>query len=119
MELPAGLGRLDFGQWAYGLVAAFIGGGSGAFSGGLASILVDPADFNIFTSKFWVLVMTTFFISGLVPFFAYLHQQPLPPEIKTVEKTTQITTPATADSPKIVETVKETHVEPVEPIATK
>jgi hypothetical protein len=119
MQLPLGLGKLDFAQWGYGLLAAFIGGGAGAFSGGLASIIVDPQDFNIFTQKFWALVLTTFFISGLTPFFAYLHQQPLPPELKTVERTTQTTIPATSESPKVVETIKETHVEQMTNIPTQ
>ena len=112
MRLPGGLGNLDFGQWTYGLFAAFIGGGAGAFSSGLGSILVDPADFNPSTDKFWKLIFTTFVVGGIIPFFAYLHQKPLP-DIKTVEKTTQITTPATMDTPKVVETIRETHQEPL------
>lgn len=110
MKLPGGLGELDWGQWAYGLAAAFIGGGAGAFAAGLGSIVTDPTDFNPSTPKFWKLIITTFVLAGLVPFFAFLHQKPLP-DVKTVEKTVQTTIPATAESPKIVETIKETHVE--------
>jgi len=110
LRLPANLGSLDFGQWAYGLLAAFIGGGAGAFSGGLAAILVDPQDFNIYTSKFWALVSTTFVISGLTPFFAYLHNKPLP-DIKTVVKTVE-TTETAKKPPIVVTTVQETSVEP-------
>ena len=80
--------QLDFGQWAKGLLAAFIGGGSGAFSAGLSSMVVDPLDFNIYTAQFWKLIFGTFVISGLVPFFAYLHQNPVP-DTKEVEKTTK------------------------------
>ncbi len=118
MKLPMGMGTLDWGQWAYGLIAAFIGGGAGAFASGLGSIIVDPVDFNPSSDKFWKLIITTFVIAGLAPFFAFLHQKPLP-EIKTVEKTIQTTTPATPDSPKIVETVKETHLEAIPPPETK
>ena len=113
MKLPANLGCLDFGQWAYGLLAAFIGGGAGAFSGGLAAILVDPVDFNIFTGKFWALVGTTFVISGLTPFFAYLHSKPLP-EIKTIVRTVE-TTETAKKPPVVVTTVQETSVESKEP----
>jgi hypothetical protein len=109
-KLPMVLGALDWGQWAYGLIAAFIGGGAGAFASGLGSIIVDPTDFNPSTDKFWKLIITTFVLAGLVPFFAFLHQKPLP-DVRTVEKTVQTTIQATADSPKVVETVKETHTE--------
>ena len=116
MKLPLGMGNLDFGQWAYGLLAAFIGGGAGALSGGLAAIVVDPKDFNIFEVRFLELIATAFVFSGLTPFFALLHQKPLP-NLKQVDKTLQTTIPATADSPKIVETIRERHLEPIDAAA--
>lgn len=112
MQLPGKMGQLDFSNWVMGLWAAFIGGGAGAFSAGLATIVVDPRDFNIYTAKFWQVVFGTFVISGLGPFFAYLHTKPLP-DVKQIEKTVQTTTPATATSPKIVETITEKTVEPI------
>lgn len=109
MKLPGTLGDLDFGQWAIGLAAAFIGGGAGAFSSGLASILVDPGDFNIYSPKFYKLVSTAFVISGLTPFFALLHQKPLP-DVKRVVKTVE-TTETEKKAPVVVTTVQETSIE--------
>lgn len=106
-------GNLDFSDWVRGLVAAFIGGGAGAFSAGLSAIIVDQHDFNIYTTKFWQLVFGTFVIGGLVPFFAYLHQKPVP-DVKKITNITQTTTVGD-NPPKVVETVKETHVEPLNP----
>ncbi len=113
MKLPGSLGSIDFGKWAYGLIAAFIGGGSGAFSAGIASMVVDPHDFNIYTPKFWQLISTTFVVAGLTPFFAYLHQEPLPKfkEVTTTTKHTEV-----PDGPdKIVTTVKEVQQVPITP----
>lgn len=102
-------GQLDFGDWIKGLVAAFIGGGAGAFSAGLSAIVVDQHDFNIYTSKFWELVLGTFVIGGLVPFFAYLHQKPVP-DTKDVEHS--VKTISQGDKPPVViETTKETSTE--------
>lgn len=103
--------NLDFGQWFYGLIAAFIGGGSGAFAGGIALIVVDPHDFNIFVPKFWAIIATTFVIGGLTPFFAYLHQQPMP-EFKDVERVKQTITSAGGEKVTL-DTVKETSKEPI------
>jgi len=113
MQLPGKMGDLDFGNWVMGLGAAFIGGGAGAFSAGLATIIVDPHDFNIYTLKFWQVVLGTFVISGLGPFFAFLHTKPLP-DIKQVTTTTQTITTGNSP-PKVIETLKETHTEPLEP----
>ena len=102
-------GQLDFGNWARGLLAAFIGGGSGAFSAGLSTMAVDPSHFNIYTSDFWKVILGTFVISGLVPFFAYLHQQPLP-DTKDVEHTVKTVKQGSAP-PVVIETTKETSTE--------
>lgn len=114
MQISSSLGggTLDFSNWVKGLVAAFIGGGSGAFSAGLSSMAVDPHDFNVYSPKFWKLVFGTFVISGLVPFFAYLHSNPIP-ETKEVTNIKQTTTIGD-NPPKVVETVKETHTEPID-----
>jgi hypothetical protein len=101
--------QLDFGQWARGLLAAFIGGGSGAFSAGLSTMAVDPNHFNIYTSDFWKVILGTFVISGMVPFFAYLHQNPIP-DTKDVEHSTKTITQG-SQPPVVIETVKETSVE--------
>jgi len=105
-------GQLDFGDWVKGLVAAFIGGGAGAFSAGLSAIVVDHNDFNIYTLKFWQLVFGTFIIGGLVPFFAYLHQRPIPDTIDK-EHTVKTITQGNKE-PIVVETMKETSKEKIE-----
>jgi len=114
MQISSALGggTLDFGQWFKGLIAAFIGGGASAFSAGLSSMVVDPHDFTIYSPKFWKLILGTFVISGLVPFFAYLHSKPIP-DTKEVIRVKQTTT--TDDQPtKVVETIKETSTEKVD-----
>lgn len=117
MQLPGKMGQLDFGNWVMGLWAAFIGGGAGAFSAGLATIVVDPHDFNVYALKFWKVVFGTFVISGLGPFFAFLHTQPIP-AVKEVTSTVQTTTGGSAP-PKVVETVTEKRIEPVTPTPPK
>ncbi len=116
MQISSALGggTLDFGNWVKGLIAAFIGGGASAFSAGLSSMVVDPHDFTIYSAKFWKLIFGTFVISGLVPFFAYLHNKPVP-DTKEVEHTVKTITPATADTPKTIETTTEKHIEPIVP----
>jgi len=110
MKLPGNLGDLDFGQWAYGLLAAFIGGGASAFAAGVANILNHPGE-NIWSKEFWMTVSTTFMIAGLIAMFAFMRNKPLP-DMKQVERMKQMTTPATANTPEIVETLKETSLEP-------
>lgn len=105
MQLPGKMGQLDFSNWMMGLWAAFIGGGAGAFSAGLATIVVDPHDFSIYSAKFWKVVSGTFVISGLGPFFAYLHSKPLPDVITTTTTTTLMTAPSTT------QVTVQTHVE--------
>lgn len=106
--IPFG-GSFNWSDWGRGLIAAFIGGGSGAFSAGLSSIAVDSNHFNIYTQDFWKLMLGTFVISGLVPFFAYLHQNPVP---GTVDKEHTVKTITKGDAaPIIIETNKETSTE--------
>lgn len=111
MQISASLGggSLDFGQWFKGLIAAFIGGGASAFSAGISSMVVDPHDFTIYSSKFWKLIFGTFVISGLVPFFAYLHSKPVPDskEVTDIKRTTTIgdEPPTVVDLHKEVKTV--------------
>lgn len=108
-----GGGTLDFTKWVKGLFAAFIGGGASAFSAGISSMVVDPHDFTIYSAKFWKLIFGTFVISGLVPFFAYLHSNPVP-DTKEVTNIKQTTTVGD-NPPKVVETTKEVHSEPITP----
>jgi hypothetical protein len=98
--------RMAWESWAYGLVAAFIGGGSGALSAGIGTMVVAPAQFNVEHPALLIKAMCwTFFAAGIVPFFSYLHQQPLPPVITvtTVETVEQKKSP-----PAVVTTTVET-----------
>jgi len=111
--MPVSLGKLDWSLWFYGLWSAFVGGGAGAAGAAIAAIALDPSHFNL--NEPWPLfklALTTFLVSGLAPFFAYLKQQPLPPIITVTEtKTTSLQHDPTA----IVEqTIKTTEVKPAE-----
>jgi len=112
MQLAASLGggTLDFGNWFKGLIAAFIGGGASAFSAGISSMVVDPHDFTIYSAKFWKLIFGTFVISGLVPFFAYFHSNPVPTtkDVTNIKKTTTVGD----EPPTTVELHKEQYTEP-------
>jgi hypothetical protein len=76
MNLPNGFGRLDFGDWLYGLGAAFIGGGAGAVSAGLGVSMLDPKDWNLGTGKLYALVGSVFVINGLLNMMAFLREKP-------------------------------------------
>ncbi len=107
MNLVAGFwSNLDWDKWIYGLVSAFIGGGSGAFSSGIGATLIAPQDFNIqHPSALLKLMFFVFVISGLPPFFAYLHQNALP-AVKTVTTIETVEKVATTP-PKTITTVVE------------
>jgi hypothetical protein len=66
-------------QWLYGLVAAFVGGGSSAVASGITVSAFDPKDWNVMEGKFYALVGALFMVNGTISFFAYLKTQPLPP----------------------------------------
>lgn len=73
--------KLNWQQWLYGLVSAFIGGGAAAVTGGLTSIGIDPEHFNLqaglkHTAE---LAGAIFVVSGAMSVALYLKQSPLPP----------------------------------------
>jgi hypothetical protein len=74
--------------WIHGLVAAFVGGAASAISSGLASMVSDPAHFNLGTG-FWVttkLMGITAILSGIITAAAYLKQSPVPKGWDGVER---------------------------------
>lgn len=78
---------LNWGQWIYGLVAGFIGGGASSATSGLAAIGIDPSHFNLGSttgglSHVLTLVGATFVVSGVLHALAFLSQMPLPPVAK-------------------------------------
>jgi len=76
--------KLDWSHWIYGLAAAVIGGGSGAVTAGLASMLLDPAKFNVTSWSGVARVVSMsgacFVINGLMAMFYFLKQSPVPRE---------------------------------------
>ena len=81
-----GFGKLDWGNWLYGLFAGFIGGGANAVTGGIVVSQFDPHDFNFSTGKFWFLLGSMFLVNGAMSAFWFLKQHPLP-TIETVTTT--------------------------------
>ena len=108
--------NLDWDNWIYGLISAFIGGGSGAFSSGIGAALLAPQDFNIqHPSQLFKLMGFVFVLSGLQPFFAYLHQSGLPKaKVVTTVETVKVNPPDTTT--KV--TVEKTEVVPNQPPST-
>jgi hypothetical protein len=104
--------NLDINTWLRGLLSAGISGGASAVVGGFTVSGMDPKDYNFSEPKFYILVGALFMTNAVVSVAKFLAAQPLPP-VKQVEKTTQTITPATADTPKMVETIKETSIEPI------
>src|SRR6185437_59117 len=88
--------NLDWDNWLYGLIAGFLGGGSGAVISGVVVSVNDPAHYNFATSGFYVLVFSVFVANGLLNFFGYLHQNPLPKaRVVTTVETTKTSPPDT------------------------
>lgn len=85
--------RLAWGSWMRGIIAGFIGGGAGAFSGGVGALISAPDQFNFGHPR--VLLQTMggmFLITGLMHTMAYLAQKPIPDVVMTTTTET-VTTP--------------------------
>ena len=112
MQLPFGFGDLDWSDWLRGLIAAFVGGGASAFTGGLVVAGQDSTHFAMGSPNSFKLMAYIFLASGASSAMAFLRQKPVP-DLKTIT-TTVITTGKTSDlNPIVVTKVQETHVEPV------
>lgn len=108
-----GGGRFDWENWIRGLLAAFIGGGAGAVTGGVSASLIDPKDFSLGSQKFFALVVTIFVANGMITMMAYLHQNPVPP-IKTITTTVETTEIQAHPAAKVTTTVEEKVVIPID-----
>jgi len=66
--------------WLYGLSAAFIGGGAGSVTSGLASMGIDPQHFNLGSGLHDTVALmgAVFMVNGLLSACLYLKQSPLP-----------------------------------------
>lgn len=78
----------SWGIWLHGLLAAFIGGGSGAVSAGFSVSMVDPDHFNTGNGLHQLVhtMWLTFIVSGLLTTFAYLKQSPVPRQLWTEQQ---------------------------------
>ena len=81
------LSNLDWGNWAYGLWVAVVGGGANAVTAGIGLLVIDPKDFNLQQGKLWGLIGGLFVLSAVKDFFLYLSQNPAPKIITTMSAT--------------------------------
>ena len=90
--------------WVHGLVAAFIGGAASAIGSGFASMVSDPAHFNLGAGlgPTFRLMGSAALISGMITAAAYLKQSPVPPSWDGVDRRHRGTRSgyATAQSPE-------------------
>jgi len=103
--------NLDWGNWLYGLFAAFIGGGATAVSTAFTVSMVDPHDFAFGGPKSLHVMWLTFLVNGCIVGFAFLKQNPLP-QVKVVT-TVETTTRQEHPSAVVKTTIEETKMEPV------
>jgi hypothetical protein len=101
------LGKLDWSNWIYNLVWAFIGGGANAVTSGVVVSSFDPEHFNLHASAFYILVSAVFTVNGTLKFFATLAQQPLP----KIETTTTTSVETTQKKPEATVVTKTETVE--------
>lgn len=86
-----GYARSNWEAWLYGLTAAFVGGGAGSMTSGLASMGIDPEHFNLGNGLTHTLALmgAAFMVNGLLSACLYLRQSPLPgmlqPSLQTAE----------------------------------
>jgi hypothetical protein len=107
--------RLDWGNWLYGLIAGFVGGGAGSVITALGAIGITPNSYNLNTQfgNTMRLAAFSFLINGFITMMAYLHQNPLPAKeptttvvettvgpSKTPQTTTTIVTTGAGEQPK-------------------
>jgi len=85
MSNESGSGNCEI--WLRGLVAAFVGGGSGSVTTGLTSMGIDPEHFNLGSGlkHTMALMAVVFVLNVMLSVFLYLKQSPLPP-MKSVDE---------------------------------
>lgn len=88
------LRQLNFGDWIYGLLNAFVGGGAGAVTSAFTASVIAPGVFNLGAGlhNTLQLIGATFAINGLLSAFFYLKQSPLPAIVETTSTTKTSTT---------------------------
>jgi hypothetical protein len=103
---------LAWGQWFYGLMAGFIGGGANAVSSGVAANFLDPNDFAMGSTKGLQLMGLTFLGSGVISAAFYLQKHPVP-DIITQTTVTTVTQPEPGTT--VISKVQETEVKHAPP----
>ncbi len=85
---------MDWKHWAYGLLAAVIGGFAGAVDSGIALIIMAPETFNIGPGlhKTLLTIAVLGLLTGIKFGVAYLKQSPLPRDPWTEEQRAAATT---------------------------
>lgn len=111
--LLANARSLDVAGWIRGLLSAGISGFFSALTGAIVLPSIDANDFNIFTRKFWIALLALGASSAIVSMSKVLSSNPLP-DYKEITNTMQTITPAPGAPPKVIETVTEKHVEPID-----
>lgn len=106
--------QLDFEDWLRGILSAGISGFFSALSGAIVLPALDSNDFNIFKLRYYIALLALGLTSGIVSISKVLSAKPLP-DYKAVTSTFQTITPAPGAPPKVIETVTETHIEPMPP----
>ena len=74
--------HFNWSEWLYGLWVAVIGGGATSAQGVLATIIIDPKDFNPQTVKFYQMAGIMFGVGAVTSFLAFLKQHPAPTPAK-------------------------------------
>jgi hypothetical protein len=74
--------QLDWQDWLYSLIQAFIGGGASSVTAAVTAGIIDPQKFNLTTGLKDTLyfMVVVFVLNGLINLFYFLKQSPLPPK---------------------------------------
>ena len=115
MKMILSASNLDISGWIRGILSAGISSFSGAIASGFGPMMVDPQDFNIqHPAKAIETAAIGALIAGAVSIAKFLQTQPLP-ELRQVSTTVQTVQSATPETPKVITTIQESHVEPMPP----
>jgi hypothetical protein len=96
------LGKLDWSKWVYGLFSAFIGGGAGAATAGVAANYAVPG--GVSGAAQLKIMAASFVVTGVFNGLAYLHQQPLPAVTSKESRTLTVEPGGTVTATKTTET---------------
>lgn len=83
MKFLGNSSNYDWATWIIGIERSFVQGGSGAVVAGLATIGIDPKDFNLTNGLRHTLEQMgiVFFVMGLIQMFMFLQTHGAPEKI--------------------------------------